>query len=141
MSTVRNIVDEGHYLAKNFIAKKIEVADNIGISRDGTTRKKEKILDTSITLSTGEVMSLGFTKVARETAEVINNVTKNQMTELAETVADADENCTKEQKKKTVQFIAKSLEKLSFTMSDRASNEKLADKLLNEWRDSVLENC
>lgn len=100
MSTVRNIVDEGHYSAKNFIAKKIEVADNIGISRDGTTRKKEKILDTSITLSTGEVMSLGFTKVARETAEVINNVTKNQMTELAETVADADENCTKEQKKK-----------------------------------------
>ena len=131
--TVRNIVDEGHYLAKKFIAKKIENAENIGISRDGTTRKKDKIIDTSITLDTGEVMSLGFTKVARETAEVINNVTKKHMTELAHTVVVSKNKVEKEND--INHFIAESLLKLSFTMSDRANNEKLADTLLSEWRD------
>ncbi|KAG1681433.1 hypothetical protein GQR58_011826 [Nymphon striatum] len=76
LTTVRNIVDEGHYLAKSYIAKKIENAENIGISRDETTRKKR------------EKMSLRFTKVARETVEVINTVTKTQFTELAETVVN-----------------------------------------------------
>lgn len=37
--------------------------------------------------------------------------------------------------------VRNSLQKLSFTMSDRASNEKLADKLLTEWGNEVLEKC
>lgn len=35
-------------------------------------------------------------------------------------------------------YIRNTLEKLSFSMSGRASNEKAANKLLDEWRDSVL---
>ena len=38
-------------------------------------------------------------------------------------------------------FIANTLKKLAFTMSDSANNEKLADKLLDEWRDSILKEC
>ena len=37
--------------------------------------------------------------------------------------------------------IRKTLSKLAFTMSDRANNMKLADKLLNEWHDSLLADC
>lgn len=36
----------------------------------------KKNLDTSVTLDTGEVFGLGFTRVAHETSVVINNVTK-----------------------------------------------------------------
>ncbi|KAH3790375.1 hypothetical protein DPMN_168574 [Dreissena polymorpha] len=38
-------------------------------------------------------------------------------------------------------FIVNSLSKLAFTMSDRASNEKLADKLLSQWRDDIIKHC
>ena len=38
------------------------------------------------------------------------------------------------------EFLAMSLQKLSFTMSDRASNEKLANKILNDWREEILQN-
>lgn len=41
---------------------------------------------------------------------------------------------------KTQEYIIESLEKLAYTMSDRASNEKLANTLLNEWRYDVLKN-
>ena len=35
----------------------------------------------------------------------------------------------------------KSISKLAYTMGDRADNKKLADKLLNEWRDDILTLC
>ena len=84
-------------------------------------------------------MSLGFTKVGKETAEVINNVIKKHMTELAHTVVVSKNKVVKENY--INHFIEESLLKLSFTMSDRANNEKLADKLLSEWRDGVLKHC
>ncbi|XP_045170683.2 uncharacterized protein LOC123533110 [Mercenaria mercenaria] len=128
-STVQSIVDEGQFIAKTFIAEKILNSENWGLGRDGTTRKKQKIVDTSVTLDSGDVMSLGFTRVASETAETIQSVTKNQIKELGNL-----------SKKPTEEFIAESLIKLSFTMSDRASNEKLADKLLDDWKEEMLEN-
>ena len=38
-------------------------------------------------------------------------------------------------------FITNPLSKLALTMCDRASNEKLADKLLDQWCDEVLNQC
>jgi hypothetical protein len=49
-TTVRAIVDEGHYIVKRYIAKKLD---------EDWTRKKMKLLDTSFTLSSGVVDSLG----------------------------------------------------------------------------------
>ena len=129
-TTVQSIVDDGHYLAKTFISQQLAETENWGINRDGTTRRKQKILDTSITLATGEILSLGFNQVAHETAVTINDITKQHMDELA-TMNLSDDKHT---------YIKESLEKLSFTMSDRASNEKKADRLLDEWRDEVLKN-
>ena len=135
-TTVQSIVDEGHYLAKMYIAQTLENADNWGLNRDGTTRRKQKILDTSVTLDTGDVIRLGFSRVAHETAVKINNITKQHLTELADARSNMESSSTGSE-----DYIRKTLSILAFTMSDRASNEKLADKLLNEWRDSLLADC
>ena len=139
-TTVQAIVDEGHFLAKTFISEKLEQSENWGLNRDGTTRRKIKIVDTSITLNSGDVMSLGFNTVAHETARSITQVTKSHLSELADlniSLKDDSENMKEE---KTQEYIIESLEKLAYTVSDRASNEKLANTLLNEWRDDVLKN-
>lgn len=39
-TTVQTIVDEGHFLAKTFIAEKLDEASSWGLNHDGTTRKK-----------------------------------------------------------------------------------------------------
>jgi hypothetical protein len=73
------MVDEGHYIAKTFIAEKLSETANWGLSHSGTTRRKRKILDSSVTLASGDIMSL----VSRETAVEINNTTKQHLYELA----------------------------------------------------------
>ncbi|KAL3831421.1 hypothetical protein ACJMK2_023172 [Sinanodonta woodiana] len=67
-TTTRAIVDEGHYIAKTFILEKFNKAENGSLGRDGTTRKKKKIVDTSITLDSGDVISLGLDRVYKENA-------------------------------------------------------------------------
>lgn len=79
-------------------------------------------------------MSLGFNRVDRETAVNINDVTISHIQELADLHSNIDPNEPPES------YIASSLEKLAFTMSDRASNEKKAVQLLDEWRDEILKH-
>ncbi|KAH3826899.1 uncharacterized protein LOC127832644 [Dreissena polymorpha] len=133
-STVQTIIDEGHFLAKTFIATKIDKCNNWGLHRDGTSRKRKKIIDTSVTLDSGEVMSLGFTSVSSETAASITNVTQTHLSELSELHGAVNQIVDQD-------YIITSLKKLSFTMSDRAANEKLANKLLNNWRTELLGQC
>ncbi|XP_052808198.1 uncharacterized protein LOC128237051 [Mya arenaria] len=135
-SSVQNIVDEGQFLVKSYIADRIKKSESFGLSRDGTSRQKRKILDTAITLDNGEIVSLGFKRVVSETAAKINDVTKSHFKELAKVDSDSHLRDIEESN-----FVAESLQKLAFTMSDRAANEKCADKLLSEWRDNELELC
>ena len=74
-------------------------------------------------------MSLDFNKVAHETAAAIIHVTQSHIHELADLHSIVASEETPEH------YITTSLEKLAFTMSDRANNAKKADKLLDEWRD------
>ena len=136
-NTVQTIVDQGHFLAKTYISEKIDKCENWGLSRDGTSRRKQKILDTSVTLDSGDIISLGFNRVAHETAATITDVTKNHLRELGDMHSTSSNVENFEQHKE--EFVARSLQKLAFTMSDRASNEKLANKLLNDWREEVLQ--
>lgn len=156
-TSVQAMIDEGHFLAKTFVAEKLNDTKAFGLQRDGTSRKKQKLLDTSVTLDSGEIISLGFTRVAKETAKSIDTTTKHHITELAALHENYVANGNKETPVKNLpvdkeeprtprtnisdNFIAESLQKLAFSMSDRASNEKLADKLLDEWRNEVLEHC
>ena len=120
-NTVQNFVDLGHLLAKTYISEKLDKCENWGLSRDGTSRRKQNILDTSVTLDSGDIISLGFNQVARETAITITNVTKNHLRELGD-MHSASSNAEKFEQHKE-EFVARSLQKLAFIMSDRASNE------------------
>ncbi|XP_052778449.1 uncharacterized protein LOC128215880 [Mya arenaria] len=135
-SSVQNIVDEGQFLVKSYTADRIKQSESFGLSRDGTSRQKRKILDTAITLDNGEIVSLGFKRVVSETAAKINDVTKSHFKELAKVDSESHLRDIEESN-----FVAESLQKLAFTMSDRAANKKCADKLLSEWRDNELELC
>ena len=206
-TSVQSMIDEGQYLARTFIGTQIKAAKSWGLNRDGTTRQKKKILDTSVTLDSGDVMSLGFTRVAHETAKTIHHVTVRHLEQLSDLQSDIRDSITvpkcpsvitiptetpknpslsdirdsitaqkcpsvitiptetpknlslsvirdsiTAQKCPSVtpvptetpnndEFILDSLKKLSYTMCDRASNEKLADKMLDQWRDGVLQKC
>ena len=128
--TVQNINDEGQYIAKRYIAEKLTECSNWGLNKDGTTRKKQKLLDTTVTLDSGKTVSLGFRRVANETSETISNITKCHIEELAKVAVEDDPES----------FIQSILQKLSFYMSDRAANEKKSNVLLDEWRSEMLSN-
>ena len=77
--TVLRISDEAQYLTKAFYGEKMEDSDHFGIKKDGTQRQKVKMLDNSITLPSGDVLPLGFRRVAKEDATSITNNTKLQI--------------------------------------------------------------
>lgn len=133
-NTTQSTVDEGHFVAKSYISHQLSNTENWGLHRDGTPCKKQKLLDTSMRLASGETMSLGFNRVAHETADIINSVTKEHLGELADLHSNIKNGESEEV------FIKSSLEKLSYNMSARAANEKKADILLDEWRSKVLHN-
>ena len=118
-STIINISDEGQYLAKLFIADKINATNHFGLSKDGTSRQKVKILENTLTMSDGKMYPMGFHKVARETAEDISNGVKMELAELSAILTENDVNS-----KNIKDGI---LSKLSYFMTDRAANEKLSN--------------
>ena len=77
-------------------------------------------------------MSLGFTRVHKETAVAINDTTKEHIAELAELHAEKESDQNDE---------ARSEKKLAFTMSDRAANEKTSNRFLTQWRNKLLQQC
>ena len=77
-------------------------------------------------------MSLGFRKVAHEDADTIVTVSREAIEELG-TIVNPNNDVTEN-------FLVNCLSKLSFYMSDRASNEKAANRKFDEWRDSVLKD-
>lgn len=79
--------------------------------------------------------------MSQETAKAITDVTKIHLKELAEAHQAFHIPQKQEDANINEEYLVKSLEKLSLTMSDRAANEKLADKPLTDLRDSMLEKC
>ena len=142
-TTVINMADEGHFIAQSYISSRLQCSENWGLHKDGTSRRKRKLLDTSITISSGENFSLGFSCVARETGDAISTTTQRKLTELANTNQAPTKavdvcNTTNED---VEDYMYEVLEKLSYYMSDRAANEKKSNKILNEWRDEVLSSA
>ena len=126
--TIQQINDEGHFIAKKYIATRLEASDNWGLNKDGTSRKRKKILDTTVTIGTGETMSLGFREVASETGNTIAEVAQDHLKELAFVSGEGSD------------FLEKVVTTLSVYMSDRASNEKKSNRVLDEWRQEVLQD-
>jgi hypothetical protein len=130
-------VDEGHFLAKTYISEKLDESEHWGLNRDDTSRQKKKLLDTSVTLSNGEIISLGFTLVCHEDAKIINKVTKEHLEELAK--LNSSKNNTSSVPDEQQDYVVRVVERLAFTMSYRAANKKLTIKLLAERRDELIE--
>ena len=111
---------------RRFYIEKLKSASSWGLHKDGTTRQKVKILDTTIRLSDGEVLPLGFTAVSTETSKKIQETSVSALQDLASYSNDEH-------------FLEELCSKLTYFMSDRAANEKLANKMIEEWRDSILD--
>ena len=120
-----NISDEAQYLNKCYTAEMMETAHHFGWNNDGTSKNRKKILENSVTLCTGQVLPTGYHPAARETSETITAGVKAELAELSAILRNKDIDST------TVNHAL--LEKLSFFMTDRASNEKLSNKQLIAW--------
>lgn len=128
-----NMTDEAQYITERYIAELLLETPNWGVNKDGTSRRKEQILDTGITLGSGKMLSLGFTKIASEDSDTIVRVLKDKMQELSDAHSHGSESKDN--------FLKDVMTKLSFLMSDRASNEKASNRKLCEWRDTLLESA
>ena len=89
-TTVTHISDEAQYLVKLYTAEIIEASDHYGWNKDGTTKKKIKILENSITLPSGQTLHTGFHKAARETADAITEGVQTELHELSAILHDTD---------------------------------------------------
>ena len=128
---VQNIVDESQYLMKVYYNHKLSETSHWGLNKDGTSRHRKKIMDTAIPLDGGDVLPLGFCHVAHETAKTIAETVQSDLNEVVECGAGTASKLN----------LGEMLEKFTFTMSDRAANEKAANRLLGEWRDEILSQC
>ena len=59
-STLQNILDEGHVLARNQVADELLNCTNWDLFADGTSRDGKKILDAGVHLDDNRTLSLGF---------------------------------------------------------------------------------
>ena len=70
-TTVQNIIDEGHFLAKEQVSEAISESRNWDLFADGTSRDGRKIVDDGVHLADKRSLSLGFQSVAREDADIV----------------------------------------------------------------------
>ena len=121
----QRIEDEGHIIVKAFIKERVlKRSKSFGLHMDGKTRKKVKILDTSIRTDSGESFSLRLSSVASETGQAIADEAKQKLEEVSASGG--------------VQGMRELLEKIVYLMSDRAANEKESSRLFEEWREAAL---
>lgn len=65
---VQSIVDKEHFLVKKVhISDEVAVTEQWVLNRDSTTKRNQKIPDTSITLLSRSIISLGLNRVSKET--------------------------------------------------------------------------
>lgn len=70
-TTVQNIIDEGHFLAKEQVSEAIAESRNWDLFADGTSRDGKKIVDAGVHLADKRSLSLGFQSVARKDADTV----------------------------------------------------------------------
>lgn len=68
-SSVLNMADEGHHVAKQQIADKILSSKHFTLSSDGTSRQKQHYMERHITLDDGTMLNLGFSEIASDDAK------------------------------------------------------------------------
>ncbi|KAL5007846.1 hypothetical protein ScPMuIL_016652 [Solemya velum] len=121
-TTVQNICDEAHVLAKHHVSEVLVNTGNFDLFSDGTSRDGKKVMNAGVH-TTHNTLVLGFKPVAREDSETVANILQNFITETA----DINES--------PVTIL---LSSLSGMMSDRSSVMKKTNVILDEWRTNQL---
>jgi hypothetical protein len=117
-STISNICDEGHVLAKQHISETLANCQQFDIFSDGTCREGKQILDLGVYTLTG-TLSLGFKSVAKENYETVAETIKETLKMFAELEHIP---------------INKLLVQLTSMMSDRSSVMKKTNSIIDDWR-------
>lgn len=121
-STILNISDEGHMVAKQQVGETLATPENFDLFSDGTARDGKKILDLGVHTKTA-TFSLGYKVIAKEDSETVSGVIKDT---LIESASFQNEN------------LNKLLLSLSAMMSDRSSVMKKTNQIIDEWRSTEL---
>ena len=75
-TTVQNIIDEGHFLAKKQVSEAIAESRNWDLFADVTSRDGKKIVDASVHLADKRSLSLRFQSIAWEDGDTVANLLK-----------------------------------------------------------------
>ena len=126
--SVMRFADRGNVLAECHLTDTILKSDGFDLHTDGTSRDHRKYVGNQATMSSGEVLSMGYTLVATEDTETLLDVATSLLRELADVYDEenADE---------TFQSI---LHKLVGLMSDRASVMKSFNNAMETKRKELL---
>lgn len=130
-STVVNMADEAHVLAKFQISEKIADCKTFVLHLDGTSRDHKKILGHQMTFDSGQNLTVGFMPIAVEDSETLLEAAIGILQERAELTEDVSTEGTEDNFKNL-------LSKLCTTMSDRASVNKKFNRLLNDYKTETL---
>ncbi|VDI62735.1 aubergine [Mytilus galloprovincialis] len=117
-STISNICDEGHVLAKHHVSETLANCQQFDIFSDGTGREGKKIIDLGVHTKSG-TLSLGYKSVAREDSDTVAQTIKDSLNEFADLQSIS---------------INKLLLQLTAMMSDRSSVMKKTNEIIDEWR-------
>ncbi|CAC5359998.1 unnamed protein product [Mytilus coruscus] len=117
-STISNICDEGHVLAKHHVSETLANCQQFDIFSDGTGREGKKIIDLGVHTKTG-TLSLGYKSVAREDSDTVAQTIKDSLNEFADLQSIS---------------INKLLLQITAMMSDRSSVMKKTNEIIDEWR-------
>ena len=102
-------------------------SQHYGWNKDGTSKKKIKIQENTVTLSTGQSLPTGYHKAPRETAEDVSSGVQSELKELSAILSGSDLSS------ETNSVNPVMLRKLSYFMTDRAANEKKSNSELIKW--------
>ena len=101
-------------------------SQHFGWNKDGTSKKKIKILENTVTLSTGQSLPTGYHKTARETAEDISSGVQSELKELSAILSGSGLSSETNSVNPVI------VRKLSYFMTDRAANEKKPELRVNQ---------
>lgn len=81
-TTISNILDEGHLLAKHQVSEILTNSTNFDIFSDGTCRDGKKVMDIGVH-TTNSTLVLGFKPVAKEDSNTVAKVIQDSLNESA----------------------------------------------------------
>lgn len=137
-SSVLNMADEGHHVAKQQIADKILSSKHFTLSSDGTSRQKQHYMERHITLDDGTMLNLGFSEIASDDAKSMLEHAIEILDEITHVHCSSSYPTDDNYQDKVNETLIEILKRLKSLMSDRAANMKAFDELFHNYKREIL---